>query len=66
MAVIQLGNESTWKYKIDIKKVVKFEQPLDINQFQKMNGTYLKTAPKNFCYIQKNNFWKKKLWKNLL
>lgn len=56
MAVIQLGNESTWKYKIDIKKVVKFEQPLDINQFQKMNGTYLKTAPKNFCYIQKNNF----------
>ena len=49
-------DESTWKYKIDIKKVVKFEQPLDINQFQKMNGTYLKTNPKNFCYIKENNF----------
>lgn len=51
-----LGNESTWKYKIDIKKVVKFEQPLDINKFQKINGTYLKTAPKNFCYIKENDF----------
>lgn len=51
-----LGNESTWKYKIDIKKVVKFEQPIDVNKFQKMNGAYLKTAPKNFCYIKENNF----------
>ena len=51
-----LGNESTWKYKIDIKKVVKFEQPIDVNKFQKMNGAYLKTAPKNFCYIKENNY----------
>lgn len=51
-----LGNESTWKYKIDIKKVVKFEEPIDVNKFQKMNGAYLKTAPKNFCYIKENNY----------
>lgn len=50
------GDESTWTYKIDIKKVVKFEQPIDVNKFQKMNGAYLKTAPKNFCYIKENNF----------
>lgn len=50
------GDESTWEYKIDIKNVVKFEQPIDVNKFQLLNGTYLKTAPKNFCYIKENNF----------
>lgn len=50
------GDESTWEYKIDIKNVVKFEQPIDVNKFQLLNGTYLKTAPTNFCYIKENNF----------
>ena len=49
-------DESTWTYKIDIKNVVKFKQSIDINKFQLLNGTYLKTAPKNFCYINENNF----------
>lgn len=46
-------DEATWKYQISIKNVVKFEKPIDINQFQLRNGKYITNGPQKFYYIKK-------------
>ena len=45
-------DESTWKYQINIKNVVKFEKPIDVNKFQLRNGNYITNGPQNFYYIK--------------
>ena len=45
-------DESTWKYQINIKNVVKFEKPIDVNKFQLRNGKFIKRGPQNFYYIK--------------
>lgn len=47
-------DESTWKYQINIKNVVKFEKPIDFIKFQLRNGKYLTRGPQNFYYIKNN------------
>ena len=45
-------DESIWKYQINIKNVVKFEKPIDVNKFQLRNGNYITNGPQNFYYIK--------------
>ena len=45
-------DESTWKYQINIKNVVKFEKPIDVNKFQLRNGNYITNGLQNFYYIK--------------
>ena len=45
---------SDWKYQINIKDAIKFENPMDITQFQLKNGKFLNKAPQSFCYTLNN------------
>lgn len=46
------GDESTWKYQITIKDIIKFETPIDISAFKLRNGKSLTKAPQSFCYVK--------------
>lgn len=45
-------DESYWKFYIKIIDYKAFEKPIDISEFQLLNGNYLKAAPQSFCYTK--------------